>query len=514
MNISSYASFEKSKTNISIPIFLNGKAACSLYDPEKEADNFSTLPEFSKSQFFIIGGCGCGLHIKKLEEKYPNAVICVLEDTIETLEFWKTHTQYHPKNCTFCTFTTLEETILKTYYPPFHGDFCFKTLRSWENFHKNKTDKILFIIKNALKKISADISVQSHFGKLWHRNIILNYKLCSLPDIKLVDFYNSSFPLSKKAIVCGAGPGLDYSLKNLKTNRKNYYIVATDTSYQVLLEHAIIADALVTADAQHISLYHFSKGIFSNTLYISDLSGSAVAARIAYKNKCPILFYNGGHPLSSYISLLNKKNIFPQFSAGSGSVTLAAIDFITKAGFSKFEVLGADFSYLNGKTYTNGTYLDILYNIKACRFLSIEKQFCSLMFRTPLKNEIVKIRTLSYPLTIQGCTTEVLESYRASFNKFMLLHNKTTKDVNTPNKITHNLDIKFMLTPFDFEFFKNSFITDLNKLLNSENLTFFTIPKSIYPYCAFTSRLNSNSISDIKKTLVEIINKTKKLCGD
>ncbi|OJF75968.1 MAG: hypothetical protein BKP49_09095 [Treponema sp. CETP13] len=516
MNVSSYISLEKSKTGIDVPIFTNGTPSCSLYNPEREADLFANLPEFSNGYYFVIGGYASGLHIKKLREKYKNAYICILEDTLATIQFCKENNLLDfitkDQRSVICNIASLEKTLIETYFPPIHGNFIFKALRSWEQFHIDKSVDIKIKIEGALKKISADISVQAHFGKLWHRNILLNLKLSSLSDFKSLNFDKTIFPTHKKAVVCGAGPGLDYSFKELLTNRDNYYIVATDTSYPVLLQKHIISDAVVTTDAQNVSIYHFITGISKRTLFVSDLSASPSIARIAYKQQCTILFYDGGHPLSKFANNYNLSNNdlhrrFPFFSAGAGSVTLVCLDFIFKSGFTNYGVIGADFSYINDKTYTNGTYLDILFLKQSYKLNSLEHQYNKLMFRTPLKKESVIVKTLLGTKKSNGKTTETLMNYRMSLDTIILKNNNKLKHIDND----HSTEFIPFLTalPFNFTLFKISLYNVLNNI-NLNNT--FDIDSILYPYMAYYAKYN-NTI-DFRQKITDIINKTKLLCEE
>ena len=79
--------------------------------------------------------------------------------------------------------------------------------------------------------------------------------------------------------------------------------------------------------------------------------------------------------------------MFPKIDSISGTVTMAALNFAIKMGFENINIIGADFGYLNGKTYAKGTYFDSIYNIKTLKTNTNETIFDKLLFRTNLIQE-------------------------------------------------------------------------------------------------------------------------------
>ena len=56
-------------------------------------------------------------------------------------------------------------------------DLLVNVQDSWIQENKENIPQIKNDLSLALKKISADFSVQSHFGKIWQHNIFSNLKL-------------------------------------------------------------------------------------------------------------------------------------------------------------------------------------------------------------------------------------------------------------------------------------------------------------------------------------------------
>ena len=149
-----------------------------------------------------------------------------------------------------------------------------------------------------------------------------------------------------------------------------------------------------------------------------------------------ICFYKSGHPFCEYL-IQTKGLVLPDLYSGSGTVTICATDFAIKAGFNKIKVLGADFSYSNGKAYACGTYLDRIYSSDSDRLKTSEQHFDTLMYRTELQK-----------LNPNAFSTALLQAYKTSFEDY-LLNNKATfikKDdiyeIQNTNKESFNYSLR------------------------------------------------------------------------
>lgn len=484
MSNSIYESIILSKSNIQVPLFKSGRSVDSRYFPEKEAEKI--IAEISNSyKIFLVFGIGSGILIQKLYKKFPDAKILAMEKNKSDLEFLEQlkliHELKQNSNCLFFSSENLIQVLLTSYIPSVHGDLRIIEQRAW--IQENKED--ILQIKNdlslALKKISADFSVQSYFGKIWQHNIFSNLKLFSQNKN---DFSDIKIPLDKTAVIVAAGPSLDKTINEILNNRNLYYVISTDTSISVLLNNGIIPDAILSIDGQLVSSTHFllkNKNLLKNMIFIFDLCANSSAVKKVYEISKKVLFSVSAHPLCKYI-----KSFFPSsfisLQTGSGTVTIAALDFAIKAGFQNIQIFGADFSYTNGKPYTKGTYLDKEFGKIQNKINSSEKKFVSLMFRTELK----KISQKKY-------TTEVLESYKLSMEEY-LINEKST--FNLENDIyfvknTNSQTIKFenIENNVNFDFFMKNLLD--KKLFSEQELLIFL------PYIAWL-RKNTN-INDFDK---------------
>lgn len=377
-----YENIIESKNGFQIPVFKNGKPMHSKYNPQNEAEVFA---KDAVSDFFIILGIGGAYHITKIAENNPKSVIIAIENSDEDLNFIKNIPEViknkENKNIIFTTIQNIKSTIIKFYKPSLYNTLSIKKQRSWtlENSQSSKIAEEE--IKNALNEISQDFSVQSHFGKLWHRNIltnITNYSNQISSQYKLIQ----NIDTTKKAAIIAAGPSLDKSIEEIQKCRNEYYIFCTDTAYGTLIQNKIIPDFCITVDAQNISHTHYHSLLNpEKTVFTFDISSSGESIKKIYKSKGKLFFIKNNHPLSVCI---DQTNVMPSITAGAGTVTIASCDLASYLGFNKIKLFGADFSYGNGKPYTKGTYLDTQFALNQNRVLPNEMQFSKLMYRTEL----------------------------------------------------------------------------------------------------------------------------------
>ena len=410
---SNYTGFIQAKNGWMIPV-KNNLAFHSKYNPEKEALDFAS--QFSiQDRFIITGGICGGYHLQKLLESGTRTIIAV-ENTREDIEFLLQNESLKKllqnPNLHFCTPESLFKKIISLYLPAFHGQLKVLNLRSWENVFPETIPKIRYVVSEALKSVSSDFSVQARFGKIWHKNILSNLSFAD-KAVSFNEFKKNIEPVlnQKKAAVIAAGPGLDTAIEELKNNRNEYYIISTDTAFSALSKQGIKSDAVVSIDGQRLSSNHYIQEISPETTLFLDLCTDTSISKKAFRHNLKVVYFESGHPLSVLASMSgckdNQRN-FIHLEAGSGTVTIAALDLAVKAGFMKQEVFGADFSYSEGKTYTKGTYLENLYALNQSRLIPNETIWNKLLFRT----ELIKTGDNRY-------TTTVLQSYKKSFDSYI-----------------------------------------------------------------------------------------------
>ncbi len=482
-----YKEIISSKTGSLIPVLKNGKTIESIYNPEKDAERKISALE-TNTGFFLILGLGSGILINQLIETFPEAKILCVEYSKEEIDFLSQSTliQTLKNKINLITKDGIFNEILSSYLPALHGNMKILEQTNYFSGNKDYEDYVKGEIQKALKYISADFSVQSHFGKIWQHNILNNISEFGNRTIEPEALFNKE---EKTSVVLAAGPTLNKEIEIIKKDPESFCVISTDTAYQAAKKNGIHCDYVVTLDAQNISVNHFTGTPSAKTIFLIDYNSSPSIVRKLSENKIPFYFFASGHPLIEFLNLYSgKKENLLHLESGNGTVTIAAVDFAIQAGFREIKVLGADFSYPCGKPYCKGSYLDTLYNMSSNRLKTSEQQFDRLMFRTEL------IRPEDTP------TTEVLLSYKSSFEAFLQRKEMffiKKQNVYEIKKKYENINKEFSKLYFDREYFLKA-ITSENKDLITASL----------PFLAFLQMRDSGlsrndliqkAISDIKR---------------
>lgn len=470
-----YTDIIQSKDGLELP--LKDKTSFhSKYAPEKEAVTFANQIEVNGEHcfFIIIGLCG-GYHIEKLKEKYPFSKIIAVEKSKEDIDFLSSiecvKKLKKEKNIFIADLNTLENTVIENYIPALDGSLIIKPLRAYETAFRDTVEKAQDIIKGALKAVSADYSVQKHFGKIWQHNILENLSLAG--QCASFSDFTADFDLSKTAAIIAAGPSLNETIQKLKDKRNRYFIISTDTAYSALQKQKIESDAVVSVDGQMVSHSHFMKQSSPETRFVFDLCSSPGAVKRTLKNGSKVLLSESNHPLAVFAGNYSGKKHFIHLETGSGTVTIAAASFAVACGFKKIELFGADFSYINGLPYVRGTYLDSNFRQNETRLSNAETKFVNLLYRTQIQ-----------PLSQNAFTTEVLTSYKKTLEAFF--QNNKIQKLKENEYLVQSAKEKESYERFDFADFKEKYLPELKKLRLSGNDIDTTRPVflTLLPLCA------------------------------
>ena len=490
-----YASTIESKTGSALPLFTSGRPCHSKYNPEKEAEQF--VSSISYSDIFIVLGIGGAFHITALQKKFPTAKIIAIEYTNEDIEFLLENSSV-VKNTSkgetvlFVSSEKIESALYKNFIPAVYPTLSIVEWRAWKNENRKESERILNKINEVLKNISQDFATQARFGKIWQHNILKNMQCLQNAAIP-------SPPLEKTALVVAAGPSLEKKLNIIKKNRQNIFIIATDTAYTVLIKNNIFCDVVISIDGQNISSTHFLGKHDKKTLFVFDISGNHHAIRKIHENGNSLFFSHNGHPLAQYIEKKSGKNLFFYLDSGNGTVTLSCVDFALKLGFENIMVFGADFGYINTKTYARGTYLDTLYASTQTKTVNLETQFLRLYFRSPL-----------IPISDKKKTSALLDSYRKSFEEWAVKNGVAVSYEDESyilKKIarikTQNAQSTLLNEKPNFSTLKQGCISDIKNHPRLENFRSSDIVIALLPFISYL-RVKKSDVSKQNETLVNL----------
>jgi hypothetical protein len=144
-----------------------------------------------------------------------------------------------------------------------------------------------------------------------------------------------------------------------------------------LLHNGIDPDAVVSIDCQHISYYHFMGCNSRNIPLFLDIASPPLLSRFS---DLPF-FFSGGHPLALYVSQCWRP--LPRLDTSGGNVTYACLSLAESLGAQRITLFGADFSCPGARTYARGTYINPSFSKKQNRFMPLEAQFSSFLYRSP-----------------------------------------------------------------------------------------------------------------------------------
>lgn len=395
----SYQGAVRAKSGADVPLFRDGSPLHSLHDPEREARRL--VEGLTDDDFILFVGLAGGYHVREFLRLNPKSSCLAVEESAGSLRSLFGSTDVSDiilddrvRLAVYGSREGFAQSLAEAYLPALHGGFKVLPLRSWTG--KFLSSFTADDIRDALKRVSGDYSVQAHFGRIWLRNCMINLARASSLPIQ-----SPSFDTGKRALVAAAGPSLEKAVPLLSANRSAIVIFSTDTAWGTLAGYGIVPDVVVSIDAQQVSsrqaLRRFSRGM---TL-IMDVCGNPAIAERAASEGASVVFAAGSHPLARYASGFGS---LPPLDTSSGTVTQAALSTARSLGFEDPEIIGADYAYTNGKPYARGTYLADSFDSRSSRRDPSETEYSSIMFRSPVS----AVRGPS------GITyrTEVMDRYR------------------------------------------------------------------------------------------------------
>jgi hypothetical protein len=270
----------------------------------------------------------------------------------------------------------IQETILDLYNPCLCGGIRVLPLRARVDWDKEKFAMAGEAVRRTMEKVSADYSVQAHFGIRWFSNIIRNLGIAqslnqAAPQISGADIGD--------AAICAAGPSLNDQIPILRERRQTHsiFVIAADTCLPALLVGGVKPDAVVSIDCQHISYCHFIGTDCADIPLFLDIASPPLLSGFSRR----LFFFRGGHPLAAYINL--KWMPLPPLDTSGGNVTYACLSLAQKLEARRITVYGADFSYPLGNAYARGTYFYPLFERNQNRLSPLEAGVSSFLYRSP-----------------------------------------------------------------------------------------------------------------------------------
>jgi hypothetical protein len=378
--------FIESRTGRVVPALagLNGEAHAlhSTVDPEKEAQRLAAaLNEgWSEPGFVVFMGLGAAYAAEAALSVNTASHILVIDFDINGIAELLSSREYAALGDSRFTLLVdpdaelIQRTILGLYGPALCGGIRVLPLRARVEQDKEKFAMAADAVQRTIEKVSADYSVQAHFGTRWFSNIIRNIGIAQSlsPDAPRINAAAGG-----SVAICAAGPSIDDQIPLLRERRNNLFVIAADTALPALLAGGVKPDAVVSIDCQHISYCHFIGTDCADIPLFLDIASPPLLSGFS---RFPF-FFCGGHPLAAYIS--RKWKPLPVLDTSGGNVTYACLSLAQRLGVRRVTVYGADFSYPLGRPYARGTYFYPFFERRQNRLSPLEAGVSSFLYRVP-----------------------------------------------------------------------------------------------------------------------------------
>ncbi len=378
----------------------------SLYDPHQESRR---LAEAARGNGFLaFCGLGGGFHVEAALEDRQTLGVLVIEKDEAVLRGLLGQFRYgrlldDPRVSMAIGLAEIRPAVLRAWKPALMGGMKLVPLRSWCDQEKQFFDAAAAEVQDSIQAVRADYSVQSHFGKRWFTNILLNLPRVTPVPVPRRAASAAGMPPAVAAVTA-AGPSLEHHLADLSSRRRTLTIVATDTSLPALLRSGLQPDVVLSIDCQAYGYHHFLQGLPPRTSLYLDLASPPFLAR-----RFPAArFVASGHPFARYLDARWMR--LPLIDTSGGNVAHAAVSLARALGAGRIEVYGADFSYPSGKPYARGTYLYDFFQAEQDRFTPADSALLSFA----LANGTLEKREGK-----SVYATAVLTAYRQRFEELM-----------------------------------------------------------------------------------------------
>jgi len=344
----------------------------SRYDPIREGEKL--LQNYPANGYLVFLGLGAGYHILPfLKCREVSHILIIDKDLalfrsiIENIDLRALIIDHRVRFLIDLTPEEIKNFILKNYIPSIYGNLRSIPLYSRLNTELEYFQAVVDSIKEIISRVADDYTVQSQFGKKWFSNTIMNLQAAERTTCLLKPY--------KKILVTGAGPSLEMQIDSIKKNKKDGFLIATDTSLPALLNFDIIPDCVISIDCQQISYHHFIRGLPANTPLVLDLASPPILTRLTDK----VIFFSSGHPFSHYVT--NNWRMFPAIDTSGGNVSHAAVSLANTLGAEQIFLYGLDFSYPEGKSYVRDTYQYYYFRTYEDRMHPLQALFFTSIFK-------------------------------------------------------------------------------------------------------------------------------------
>lgn len=332
----------------------NGCLLHSVYDPQREAEIFIDKFEFrGKNNIFVLG-FALGYHIDEiLKRNLDFSRIFIVEPDIRVFQcalrardltrmfkneriifFIGLDPQRFFEVLIYKMLVIMSAKISIMEYPP--------SIAVDQQYFEEIRKKIA----DAVRASASNIVTLNYANRFFIENVTVNLSEAVM-SVGLKQLFNkfSAVP----AVIVSAGPSLDKNVELLKKAKGRCLILATDTSFKILLQHNIKPDLVFTEDFKKISRLHFENIKINDVPLVFDMQ-AAPASLAAYKSERFVAASTRPFPL-----IINK--LTENKGVVSMGMSVAHFAFNAAIAFDCDPIIfiGQDLSFTDGFSHARGT---------------------------------------------------------------------------------------------------------------------------------------------------------------
>ncbi len=353
-------------------VSLEGNPLASQFSPRTQGERLVETLQIKPTDVVFLLGLGNPHLISQISEKIPDNQIFIMvgEDYRITSVLWDKflkHSLMVPGRHLFSgeEFYPLLFNYIESL--PIDRVSGLKIVKNPGDTNRNPVFKeIEEKIHTVFSAKMSDLLTKFEFEKIWIKNSIWNLtQISKVPPKKytIKSLENQFMGLS--AVLVSAGPSLRKNLPWLIENRNKLFILSCDTSLKVLIKADIIADGVVTLDAQTNSFFHFMGENLETIPLFADLVSSPTLLREP-------IFQSVIHSVTAKYQVDAEGSLVREVTAGGelapevlgdvgdiqsgGSVATTAFDMLRFMGFSEIFFLGQDLAYSGREIHSTGTH--------------------------------------------------------------------------------------------------------------------------------------------------------------
>lgn len=336
----------------------------SRYNPETDAKFYIEQEYNSECETIFLIGLEFGYHAKELLKKINKKQrIVIIETNIDIFYAALEHIDFlelfsDKRVCLYVyqdikSYTIFIEDILRDS----HIFFNYKSsltmiLPQYMQTNKNIIDSIMESTYYCIKHLQATRNTIMDIADIWLENYLVNAKY--LEESIPVEAFFHQFQ-GKPAYIVSAGPSLSKNIIELKKTQNHGIVFAGYTVVNVLLQHSIIPDFVVTIDGRQ--LIHENQEQRNTTFDIPLIYSPFTDRRLLEKHNGvkirQVLSYDE-YSKSLYAKL--NKSCKPIYTAGTVAATI--MDIAYHMGCSPIVFVGQDLAFTDNKIHVAGTYYE------------------------------------------------------------------------------------------------------------------------------------------------------------